>query len=258
MKNYLALVQDIFDNGSLVETRPKVRAWTVFGRQLRWDLANGFPLVTTKKVHFKGIVGELLWFLSGSTNNNDLEARGVTIWKEWAKEDGDLGPIYGKQWRNFGGVDQIVNAENLLRNNPTTRQNLVVAWNPIDLPEMRLPPCHYSFQLRILDNRLNLHVTLRSLDVFLGMPYNIASYALLCHLFAMSSGLQLGDLVLSSGDTHVYENHVDQMTLQLRRVPHTLPILRVKPKPSVLDYTEEDIELLDYNSHPAIKGEVAV
>ncbi|MBB3752445.1 thymidylate synthase [Mycolicibacterium sp. BK634] len=237
---------------------------SLFGQQLRYDLAAGFPLLTTKRVHFKSVAYELLWFLRGDTNIRWLLQNGVTIWDEWADEiDGYIGRVYGAQWRtwtNPGGpaIDQISLALNTLRSNPDSRRNLVTAWNPAELHDVGLPPCHVMFQLYVADGKLSLHVYQRSCDLFLGVPFNIASYALLTHMFAQQAGLDVGELVWTGGDCHIYNNHVEQVAEQLSREPRPYPELVLHQHDSIFDYAYEDIEIRGYDPHPAIKAPVAV
>ncbi len=243
---------------------------SVFGHQMRFDLSDGFPLVTTKKVFLKAVVLELLWFLRGDGNARWLQERGVTIWDEWAAPDGDLGPVYGVQWRSWptpdgGHIDQIAEVVKALRHNPDSRRIIVSAWNVAALPQMALQPCHAFFQFYVapgVDGRpgkLSCQLYQRSADVFLGVPFNIASYALLTHLLAQQCDLDVGDFIWTGGDCHIYANHHDQMRLQLSRTPYPYPVLRLKRRPaSIFDYAYEDIEVLDYQHHPAIKGDVAV
>ncbi|WP_038213361.1 thymidylate synthase [Xenophilus azovorans] len=237
---------------------------SVFGYQMRFDLAEGFPLVTTKKVHLKSIIHELLWFLQGSSDNNWLRERGVTIWDEWAREDGDLGPVYGVQWRSWptpdgGHVDQIAEVVKQLRTNPDSRRIIVSAWNVADLPKMALMPCHAFFQFYVAEGRLSCQLYQRSADIFLGVPFNIASYALLTHMLAQQCDLAVGDFVWTGGDCHIYSNHAEQVALQLSRDPRPYPTLRIKRRPpSIFDYEYEDFEIEGYDPHPAIKAPVAV
>jgi len=237
---------------------------SVFGYQMRFDLAEGFPLVTTKKVHLKSIIHELLWFLQGSSDNNWLRERGVTIWDEWAREDGDLGPVYGVQWRSWpmpdgGHVDQIAEVVKQLKTNPDSRRIIVSAWNVADLPKMALMPCHAFFQFYVAEGRLSCQLYQRSADIFLGVPFNIASYALLTHMLAQQCDLAVGDFVWTGGDCHIYSNHAEQVALQLSRDPRPYPTLRIKRRPpSIFDYEYEDFEIEGYDPHPAIKAPVAV
>jgi thymidylate synthase len=269
MKQYLNLLEDVMQNGVQKGDRTGTGTLSVFGRQMRFDLAKGFPLVTTKKIHFKSVVHELLWMLSGETNVKYLTDNGVTIWNEWADpEDGELGPIYGYQWRNFGGepfgaysdgVDQITDVIAQIKENPDSRRLVVSAWNPMDIYDAALPPCHVMFQFTVTNGKLNCHFTMRSNDVFLGNPFNVAGYALLTHMVAQQCDLGVGELVYSGVDVHLYLNHLEQAELQLTRTPYPLPQLRIKRKPdSIFDYRVEDFELINYHHHAAIKAPVAV
>lgn len=236
---------------------------SLFGRQLRYDLAAGFPLVTTKRVHLKSIACELLWFLRGESNVRWLQERGVTIWDEWADVDGELGPVYGVQWRSWPTpsgehVDQLTQVLDTLRTDPDSRRMVVSAWNVADLPRMALAPCHLMFQLYVAAGRLSLHVHQRSADLFLGVPFNLASYALLTHMVAQQSDLQVGELVWTGGDCHVYTNHVEQVTTQLGRAPHPFPRLELRRAASLFDYAYQDISVVGYQHHPAISAPVAV
>lgn len=259
---YESLLRDVLTNGRPKADRTGVGTRSVFGRQIRYDLNAGFPLITTKRVHYKSVVAELLWMLSGSTNVNDLQAMGSRIWDEWAGKGGSLGPIYGAQWRQWRGIfedaDQIKNLVSDLRTNPSSRRHLVSAWNVTDLPDMALAPCHFAFQCDVTDNRLSLQVYQRSADLFLGVPFNLASYATLTHMLAQQCGLELGELIWTGGDCHVYDNHVTQVQTQLAREPRQLPTLHVEHRPSIFDYRPEDFSVIDYDPWPAIKGEVAV
>lgn len=264
MKAYLDLLQDILDNGSAKEDRTGTGTVSVFGRQLRIDLKEGFPLLTTKKLHVKSIVHELLWFLSGSTNVGYLQENGVTIWDEWADENGDLGRVYGAQWRTWQApdgqaIDQIENVITQIRNNPDSRRHLVSAWNPAEVEGMALPPCHYAFQFYVANGRLSCMFQMRSVDTFLGLPFNLASYALLTHMVAEQCGLEPGELVWTGGDVHIYSNHLEQVKRQLAREPYPLPKLEIKRKPdSIFDYKFEDFEITGYQHHPGIKAPIAV
>lgn len=237
---------------------------SVFGYQMRFDLSDGFPLLTTKKLHLKSIIYELLWFLKGDTNVKYLQDNGVRIWNEWADADGNLGPIYGKQWRawrdyNGGTIDQLSEAVETIRTNPDSRRIIVSAWNVADLPEMRLPPCHAFYQFYVADGRLSLQLYQRSADIFLGVPFNIASYALLLMMVAQVTGLEAGDFVHTLGDAHIYTNHFEQVREQLSREPRQLPTMRINPEvKSLFDFKYEDFTLENYNPHPHIKGVVAV
>jgi thymidylate synthase len=237
---------------------------SVFGYQMRFNLQEGFPLVTTKKVHLKSIIHELLWFLKGETNIAYLKENGVSIWDEWADENGDLGPVYGKQWRSWSGpdghvIDQITEVVETLKKNPDSRRMIVSAWNPADLPKMALAPCHCLFQFYVADGKLSCQLYQRSADIFLGVPFNIASYALLTMMLAQVTGLEYGDFVHSFGDAHIYTNHFEQVETQLSREVRSYPVMKINPEVhSIFDFKFEDFELTDYNPHPAIKAPVAV
>lgn len=260
---YEDLLREVMDSGAKKADRTGTGTRSVFGRQLRYDLSAGFPLITTKKVHFKSVVYELLWFLSGHSNVSWLQERGVTIWDEWADECGDLGPVYGKQWRswpasNGAEIDQISRSLELLRSDPDSRRNIVSAWNVGLLEEMALPPCHLLFQFYVADGKLSCQLYQRSADLFLGVPFNIASYALLTHMVADQVGLDVGDFIWTGGDCHVYENHLEQVELQLSRSPRPYPKLSLKHRESLFDYEFEDVQVDRYDPHPAIKAPVAV
>ncbi|SHE11805.1 Thymidylate synthase [Chlamydia abortus] len=264
MRSYLDLLQDVLDNGVQKEDRTGTGTISVFGRQLRFDLSEGFPLVTTKKLHLRSIIHELLWFLSGDTNIRYLQENGVTIWDEWADENGDLGQVYGSQWRTWPApdgrrIDQISQVIEQIKSNPDSRRHLVSAWNVAEIEEMALPPCHYAFQFYVADGKLSCMFTMRSVDTFLGLPFNIASYALLTHMVAEQCGLKPGELIWSGGDVHIYSNHIEQVKLQLTREPYPLPQLIIKRKPdSIFDYRYEDFEIVNYQCHPRIKAPIAV
>ncbi|WP_432774782.1 thymidylate synthase [Brevibacillus gelatini] len=264
MKQYLELCRRILAEGVTKEDRTGTGTMSVFGHQMRFDLSEGFPLLTTKKLHMKSIIHELLWFLSGDTNIRYLQENGVRIWNEWADENGDLGPVYGKQWRSFTGrdgktVDQIQWVVEEIKRNPDSRRLVVSAWNPADLDEMALPPCHLLFQFYVADGKLSCQLYQRSADTFLGVPFNIASYALLTHMVAHVTGLKVGDFVHTLGDAHLYLNHIEQVKLQITREPKPLPKLKLNPAvTSIFDFTYDDIEIVDYEAHPHIKGEVSV
>ena len=264
MRAYLDLLRDVLDHGAPKSDRTGTGTLSVFGRQMRFDLQAGFPLVTTKKVHLKSIVHELVWFLRGDTNIRYLNEHGVTIWDEWADAAGDLGPVYGRQWRSWGApdgrvIDQITWVEQEIRRNPDARRLVVSAWNPADLDRMALAPCHCLFQFYVSDGRLSCQLYQRSADAFLGVPFNIASYALLTVMMAQSCGLEPGDFVHSFGDAHLYLNHLDQARLQLSREPRALPRLRLNPDVrSIFDFAYEDVEVADYDPAPAIRAPVAV
>ncbi len=264
MRAYLDLLRDVLDHGVAKEDRTGTGTLSVFGRQLRFDLSRGFPLLTTKKLHWPSIVHELLWFLSGSTNIRYLHANKVTIWDEWADENGELGPVYGKQWRAWETpqgetVDQLSRIVAALKRDPDSRRLLVSAWNVADIQRMALPPCHYAFQFYVAKGRLSCLFNMRSVDVFLGLPFNIASYALLTHMVAQQCDLEPGDLIWSGGDVHLYRNHLEQARLQLTRQPFPLPRLAIRRKPaSLFEYRFDDFVLHDYQAHPHIRAPVAV
>jgi thymidylate synthase len=264
MQVYLDFMRHVRDHGHRKDDRTGTGTLSVFGYQMRFDLARGFPLLTTKKVHTKSVIHELLWFLRGETNVRSLRAKGVTIWDEWAGEDGELGPIYGYQWRSWpapggGHIDQIAQVLAEIRRNPDSRRLIVSAWNVADIPRMKLPPCHAFFQFYVEGGRLSCQLYQRSADIFLGVPFNIASYALLTHLVAQQCDLGVGDFVWVGGDCHLYQNHMEQVETQLARTPSSLPQLVIRRKPSTLfDYTFEDFEIVGYTPHPPIKAPVAV
>ncbi|MBN9062219.1 MAG: thymidylate synthase [Rhizobiales bacterium 65-9] len=264
MQTYLDLIRRILDEGVRKSDRTGVGTLSVFGHQMRFDLSQGFPLVTTKKLHLKSIIHELIWFLKGDTNVGYLRDNGVTIWDEWADAKGDLGPVYGKQWRSWEGangqtIDQIAQVVDEIRRNPDSRRLIVSAWNPADIPKMALAPCHCLFQFHVAEGRLSCQLYQRSGDVFLGVPFNIASYALLTHMVAHVTGLQPGDFIHSLGDAHLYLNHLEQARLQLGRAPRALPTLRLNPAVrSLFDFRYEDIAVEGYDPHPLIKAPIAV
>jgi thymidylate synthase len=264
MRQYLDLMQRILREGAEKHDRTGTGTLSVFGHQMRFDLGEGFPLLTTKKVHLKSIVYELLWFLAGDTNVKYLNDHGVTIWDEWAGEDGELGPVYGHQWRSWpapdgGAIDQIANVVEMIRRNPDSRRLIVTAWNPADIDKMALPPCHCLFQFYVADGRLSCQLYQRSADVFLGVPFNIASYALLTMMMAQVMRLVPGDFIHTFGDAHLYLNHVEQARLQLSRTPRRLPRMRLDSAATDLfAFRYEDFALEDYDPHPRIKAEVAV
>ncbi len=263
MRQYLDLLGRVLDEGVRKSDRTGTGTLSVFGHQMRFDLAEGFPLVTTKKLHVKSIVHELLWFLAGDTNIRTLKENGVRIWDEWADENGDLGPIYGKQWRSWAApdgrvIDQISDVIAAIRKNPDSRRLIVSAWNPADIDQMALPPCHCLFQFYVLEGRLSCQLYQRSGDIFLGVPFNIASYALLTLMVAQVTGLKPGDFVHSLGDAHLYLNHIDQAREQLSREPRKLPNMRLNPEVHrIFDFVYGDFELLGYDPHPHIKAEVS-
>lgn len=259
MQQYHDALRTVLAQGIPSTDRTGTGTISHFGLQCRYPLVDGFPLVTTKKLHIRSIIHELLWFLQGDTNIRYLNDNGVTIWDEWADETGDLGPVYGHQWRDFGGVDQIQTLIDMIRKSPDSRRLVVSAWNPPDVPQMALPPCHTMWQVRILGGKLHLQLYQRSADMFLGVPFNIASYALLLVMLAHVTGYEPGDFVHSIGDAHIYSNHMDQVATQLSRAPRPLPQLRItRDVPSIFDFTYEDFEITGYDPHPAIKAPVAV
>ncbi len=262
MKQYLDILKDIMQNGQDADNRTGIYARKVFGRQMRFDLSEGFPLVTTKKTYLRGIIHELIWLLSGNTNIKYLHDNNVTIWDEWADENGDLGPVYGHQWRNFNsqGIDQIKDVIERIKKNPQDRRLIVTAWNPAQIDEMALPPCHCFFQFDVTpDGKLNCMLYQRSCDMFLGVPFNIASYSLLTMMIAQVCGLKAGEFVHTLGNAHIYSNHFDQVKLQLSREPYPLPKMKLNPEvKNIDDFKFEDFELVDYQCHPVIKGDVAV
>jgi thymidylate synthase len=264
MQEYLDLLRRVRDHGTKKTDRTGTGTLSVFGHQMRFDLAAGFPLVTTKKLHLKSIIHELLWFLSGDTNIAYLKRNGVSIWDEWADENGDLGPVYGRQWRSWATpdgrtIDQIREAVDTIRTNPDSRRIIVAAWNPADIPQMALAPCHCLFQFYVADGRLSCQLYQRSADVFLGVPFNIASYAALTLMMAQVTGLKAGEFVHTFGDAHLYLNHLEQADIQLTRQPRPLPRLEINPEVrSIFDFTFEDFSLAGYDPHPHIKAPVAV
>ena len=264
MQQFLSFMRHVRDHGVRKDDRTGTGTLSVFGHQMRFDLSQGFPLVTTKKLHTKSIIHELLWFLRGDSNIRYLQENGISIWNEWADENGELGPIYGVQWRRWptpsgNTVDQIKDVVNLLRDNPDSRRILVSAWNAAELSEMAIPPCHTMFQFYVADDKLSCQLYQRSADVFLGVPFNIASYALLTHMLAQQADLKVGDFIWTGGDCHLYFNHLEQAEEQLSREPRALPRLAIKRRPdSIFDYRFEDFEILNYEFHPHIKAAVAV
>jgi thymidylate synthase len=260
---YEDLLRRVMADGTTKSDRTGTGTRSVFAQQLRFDLDRGFPLITTKRVHFRSVAYELLWFLRGDSNVTWLRDHGVTIWDEWADAKGDLGPVYGVQWRSWptpdgGHVDQISDVLSTLRSNPDSRRMIVSAWNVGAIPQMALPPCHTMFQFYVADGRLSCHLYQRSADLFLGVPFNIASYALLTHMFAQQAGLQVGEFVWTGGDCHIYDNHVDQVREQLSREVYSFPELRLRKAASLFDYEFEDFEVVDYRHHPTLKAPVAV
>lgn len=264
MKQYHELLRHILATGVTKTDRTGTGTLSVFGYQMRFDLQGGFPLVTTKKLHLRSIIYELLWFLNGDTNIKYLRDNGVTIWDEWADTDGNLGPVYGYQWRSWPGrngetIDQISKVIDQIKNKPDSRRHMVTAWNPAYVDQMALPPCHALFQFYVAEGKLSCQLYQRSCDTFLGLPFNIASYALLTHMVAQQCDLQVGDFVWTGGDVHIYSNHLDQVNTQLAREPYPLPTLNIKRKPSsIFDYQFEDFEILNYQAHPSIKAPIAV
>ena len=264
MKQYLDLLQRVLQEGTHKEDRTGTGTISVFGHQMRFNMEDGFPLLTTKKLHLKSIIYELLWFLKGDTNVKYLQDNGVRIWNEWADENGDLGHIYGYQWRswpdyNGGHIDQITEAVETIKHNPDSRRIIVSAWNVADLPQMNLPPCHAFFQFYVANGRLSLQLYQRSADIFFGVPFNIASYALLLKMMAQVTGLKAGDFVHTLGDAHIYSNHIEQVKLQLTRAPRPLPQIEINSNvKDIFGFKYEDFTLTGYDPHPHIKGEVAV
>ncbi|MFV0237527.1 MAG: thymidylate synthase [Flavobacteriales bacterium] len=274
MQQYLDLVKYVMENGVAKGDRTGTGTKSVFGYQMRFDLSEGFPMVTTKKLHLKSIIHELLWFLKGDTNVSYLQKNGVRIWNEWADSNGDLGPVYGLQWRNWNSeeIDQIQEIIEVLKTNPNSRRMLVSAWNPSVLPDTSvsfeenvangkaaLPPCHAFFQFYVANEKLSLQLYQRSADIFLGVPFNIASYALLLQMMAQCTGLEAGEFIHTFGDAHIYSDHFEQVELQLSRKPHALPVMKLNPeKTNLFDFTYDDFELVNYKHHPLIKGRVSV
>jgi len=258
-QEYLKLLHTLRGQGAQKGDRTGTGTLSIFGHQMRCDLAKGFPLLTTKKVNWKAVVYELLWFIRGDTNIKYLQDNGVKIWDEWANENGDLGPVYGEQWRNFGGVDQLLNVIQRIKEKPNDRRLIVSSWNPVQIDEMALPPCHCLFQFYVVNGKLSCQLYQRSADVFLGVPFNIASYALLTHLVAQVCDLEVGDFIHTFGDVHIYNNHLEQVNTQLCRVPRALPTLNLSGDiTNILDFGFGDIKLSNYNPHPFIKAKVAI
>jgi thymidylate synthase len=264
MKQYLDLERLILEKGVQKTDRTGTGTLSIFGHQMRFNLQDGFPLVTTKKLHLRSIIYELLWFLNGDTNIKYLKDNKVSIWDEWADGEGNLGPVYGYQWRSWPGrdgakIDQITNVIEQIKKKPDSRRHIVTAWNPADVDEMALPPCHALFQFYVAEGKLSCQLYQRSCDTFLGLPFNIASYALLVHMVAQQCDLEVGDFVWTGGDVHIYSNHIEQVNLQLSREPFPLPTLHIKRKPaSIFEYEFEDFEILNYQAHPGIKAPIAV
>lgn len=263
MKQYLDFLQTVLDKGVQKSDRTGTGTVSMFGYQMRFDLQKGFPLVTTKKIHLKSVVHELLWFISGSTNVKYLQENGVRIWNEWADENGELGPVYGHQWRSWETpdgqkIDQLSNLVSEIKSNPSSRRLIVSAWNVGELHKMALPPCHAFIQFHVADGKLSCMLTQRSADAFLGVPFNIASYALLTHMVAQQCGLEVGEFIWSGGDCHIYSNHFEQVKLQLSRDPHPLPTLELNKADSLFDYTFDDVSILNYECDALIKAPIAV
>ena len=264
MNSYLKLMKEVLDNGTKKNDRTGVGTLSIFGAQMRFDLGKGFPALTTKKLHLRSIIYELLWFLKGSTNTKFLKDNNVRIWDEWADKNGDLGPVYGHQWRSWMSndgiiIDQISELIKNIKQNPNSRRLIISAWNVGDIPKMALPPCHSFFQFYVSNNKLSCQLYQRSADVFLGLPFNIASYSLLCMMIAQVCNLEVGDFVHTLGDTHLYLNHLDQAKIQLKRIPKELPTMRINPKiKNIDDFKFEDFELVNYNPDPHIKATVAI
>lgn len=260
---YEDLLRDVLENGTKKSDRTGTGTRSVFGRQIRYDLSDSFPLITTKKVHTKSIIGELLWFLNGDSNVGYLQDNGIRIWNEWADDNGDLGPVYGVQWRSWPTpdgehIDQITNVVEDLKNNPDSRRHIVSAWNVSEIENMALPPCHLLFQFYVADGKLSCQLYQRSADLFLGVPFNIASYSLLTHMVAQQTGLEVGEFVWTGGDCHIYDNHVEQVTEQLSREPRPYPQLELNKANTLFDYDFNDFTITGYDPHPPIKGKVAV
>lgn len=264
MRQYLDFIRHVLENGTEKTDRTGVGTISTFGYDMRFNLSQGFPLITTKKLHLKSVIYELLWFLNGDTNIKYLNDNGVRIWNEWADENGDLGPVYGKQWRAWKAldgtvIDQFSNVLELIKTDPNTRRLIINAWNVGELDNMALPPCHFAFQFYVANGKLSCKLTQRSADAFLGVPFNIASYSLLTHMVAQQCDLEVGEFIWSGGDCHIYTNHIDQIKLQLTRKPYPLPTLEINRKPkSLFEYDYEDFVITNYQAHPHIKGEIAV
>ena len=263
MKQYLNLLKNVLEKGEDKNDRTGIGTKSIFGWQMRFSLGDGFPLLTTKKLHLKSIIYELLWFINGDTNVNYLNENDVSIWDDWADENGDLGPVYGKQWRSWENngikIDQLKEAIDLIKTNPSSRRIIVSSWNPSDIKKMALPPCHCLFQFNVINNKLSCQLYQRSADIFLGVPFNIASYALLTHMIAKLTGLKVGEFIHSIGDAHLYLNHLEQAALQIKRNPKPLPNLIIKKKPQTIeDFKFDDFEFQNYNSYPHISAPIAV
>lgn len=264
MKQYIDLLDHVLHNGYKKEDRTGTGTISTFGYQMRFDLSEGFPLVTTKKLHLKSIIHELLWFINGETNVKYLQDNGVRIWNEWADEDGELGPIYGYQWRSWRArngkvIDQLADVIDGIKKNPNSRRHIVSAWNVGEIEDMKLPPCHIMYQFYVADGKLSCQLYQRSADLFLGVPFNIASYSLFLMMMAQVTGLEPGEFIHTLGDTHIYLNHIEQVKLQISRTPYALPKMKINPDvKSIFDFKYEDFALEDYNSHPHIKGAIAV
>lgn len=260
---YEDLLRHVLENGTPTSDRTGVGTVSVFGSQMRFDLSKGFPIITTKRVHFRSVAVELLWFLRGDSNVRFLHDHDVSIWDEWADENGELGPIYGVQWRswpapNGESIDQIASVIDQIRKTPDSRRLIVSAWNPAEVPNMALPPCHTLFQFRVIEGKLSCQLYQRSADMFLGVPFNIASYSLLTHMVAQQCDLEVGDFIWTGGDTHIYGNHIEQVQKQLAREPFPYPTLKINKRHSIFDYTLEDFEVVDYQHHKGIKAPIAV
>lgn len=259
MKQYHDLIKHVLDKGIVREDRTGTGTISTFGYQMRFDLSEGFPLITTKKLHFKSIIHELLWFISGDTNVKYLQDNGVSIWNDWIDENGDLGPVYGKQWRDWGGKDQLADVIEQIKTNPDSRRLIVSAWNVDETPEMALPPCHSFFQFYVSEGKLSLQLYQRSCDVFLGCPYNIASYSLLLMMVAQVCDLEVGEFIHTLGDAHIYSNHLDQVKMQITRTPYKLPTMKINPDVKCIDdFVYDDFTIENYKAWPHIKGKVAV
>ena len=258
MQQYKNLVNHVLQYGVQTEDRTGTGCLSVFGYESRYKMSDGFPLMTTKKIHLKSVIHELLWFIRGDTNINYLKSHGVRIWDEWADANGDLGPVYGKQWRDVNGYDQLQSVIDEIKTNPNSRRLIINAWNVDELPNMKLPPCHYSLQFYCRNDKLSLKVIQRSADVFLGVPFNIASYALLLHFVAIVTGKEAYELIHSLGDAHIYNNHIEQVKTQMGRAVYDLPKIKIKHRDNINDFVFDDIEIINYNCHPTLSGKVAI